>query len=66
VNSLLRMMLEKLSKFVRYPSWSKEVSGTMAILYVVMFINTAIITLLLNSDIFGFKPACKDLFTKFK
>lgn len=42
------------SGFVRYPSVSRELSGTMIKIFVSLFINTALITLLLKASIFGF------------
>lgn len=57
VNSLLNTFIEKIQGFIRYSSLSRELSGTMIKQFTAVFINTALITLLLKANIFGFIPA---------
>lgn len=57
VNYFLKLILKALSKFSRYYTVTSEISGTTIKLFFAMFVNTALITLVLHGDIFGFKPA---------
>ncbi|EGR28597.1 hypothetical protein IMG5_172090 [Ichthyophthirius multifiliis] len=54
VNILLRIIVKKLSKYLRFPTFSQESSVTAVLLFICTFINTAIIVLILQADIFGF------------
>lgn len=57
VNFLLKVILIKLGKFERYETITKETFSSLAKIFVAMFINTAIITVLMHANIFGFIPA---------
>ena len=50
-------MIDDLGNYPRYASLSKQVSGTMIYIFIVLFTNTALITLLIWANIFGLKPA---------
>ena len=57
VNFLLKVLLRKMGSFSKYPTITKETLGVTLYLFISMFINTALITLLFSADIFGFVPA---------
>ena len=57
VNFLLKTILIFLGKFERYESITEETLSTLTKNFVSMFINTAIITLIMHANIFGFIPA---------
>lgn len=57
VNFILRILLKKLGRFSKYPTITSETLGTTINLFIAMFINTAIITLLFSADIYSFKPS---------
>ena len=52
VNYIMKIVLKKLSKFERYDTLTKEYRGTAIKLFVVMFINTALITLIVIKKYF--------------
>jgi hypothetical protein len=47
VNWLLKEIIGKLAKFMRYPTFTRELSQSTINLILAMFVNTAIITLFL-------------------
>lgn len=57
VNYILKIVLRALGNFQKYPTITAQTMGTTMNLFFAMFINTAIITLLLQANIYGFKPA---------
>ena len=57
VNFLLKVILIKLGRFERYETLTEETFSSLTKIFVSMFINTAIITLIMHADIFGFIPA---------
>lgn len=57
VNSLLKVVLSKLGSFARYKTVTAEVTGITTNLFIAVFINSALITLVLNADIYGFRPS---------
>ena len=54
VNTFLKILLRKLGKYERYPTVTKEVSSSTMKIFRAMFINTAIITLLIHAKIGDF------------
>ena len=57
VNYLLKTILIFLGKYERYGSITEETFSSLTKIFVAMFINTAIITLVMHANIFGFIPA---------
>ena len=57
VNYLLKTILIYLGKYERYGSITEETFSSLTKIFVAMFINTAIITLVMHANIFGFIPA---------
>ncbi|KAL4463408.1 hypothetical protein ABPG72_017129 [Tetrahymena utriculariae] len=57
VNAILVGIIKKLSNFLRFPNVTTDTTTSTIILFICVFINTAILTLLLQSDIFGFITA---------
>jgi len=57
VNYLLKVLLRKMGNFSKYPTITAETLGITIYLFISMFINTALITLLFSADIYGFIPA---------
>lgn len=57
VNFLLKVILIKLGKYERYETITKETFSSLAKIFIAMFINTAIISLVMHANIFGFIPA---------
>ncbi|CAD8138517.1 unnamed protein product [Paramecium octaurelia] len=55
VNSLLQLLIKSIVIFERYQSLSKKLSGTLTKLFISLFVNTALITLILKANIYGFK-----------
>ncbi|CAD8150635.1 unnamed protein product [Paramecium pentaurelia] len=55
VNSLLQLLIKSIVTFERYQSLSKKLSGTLTKLFISLFVNTALITLILKANIYGFK-----------
>ncbi|CAD8057214.1 unnamed protein product [Paramecium sonneborni] len=55
VNSLLQLLIKSIVKFERYQSLSKKLSGTLTKLFISLFVNTALITLILKANIYGFQ-----------
>lgn len=48
VNFILKIILKKLSKFSRYSTVTQEISGTTIKLFIAIFVNTALITLIVK------------------
>jgi hypothetical protein len=56
VNLILRLLLKKSVVFSRYPSVGKQTSAGVIKIFFAMFINTAIVPMIMHADIFGFIP----------
>ena len=50
-------MLKFLGKFERYPTITKETTNTVTKIFIALFANTALVTLIIHGNIFGFIPA---------
>jgi hypothetical protein len=57
VNDLLKWVLKILGRYERYQTVTAETKSTVLKIFLALFCNTALITLLLNGNIFGFIPA---------
>lgn len=57
VNFILQLAIDKLGKYNRYNTVTKFSMSNTTKLFLAIFINTAIITLVLQASIYGFKPA---------
>lgn len=57
VNNILQVVIKKLSNFSRYKTVTQETLSSMTKLFVAMFINSALIALLLSANIYAFIPA---------
>ena len=55
INTIIKQIFISLAKFQRYPTLSKEATATTIKYFFSLFLNTAIIPILANSNIFGFK-----------
>lgn len=56
INKIQSITLKKLSVFLRYTSESKEVLSIAQKLFIAIFINSSVVTLLTRASIFGFQP----------
>lgn len=56
VNLLLRFFLKKSVIFSRYASVGQQTLSGVLKIFSAMFVNTAIITMIMHADIFGFVP----------
>ncbi|KAL4509992.1 hypothetical protein ABPG72_010185 [Tetrahymena utriculariae] len=57
VNFLLRLTIQALGKFNRYKTITKYTTSMTSKLFLAFFVNTALITLFLQANIYGFVPA---------
>jgi len=57
VNVLLKTLLMYLGKFEKYKTLSEEISKTIMKIFLALFINTSLVILVLNGEIFGFKAS---------
>lgn len=57
VNFLLKYILIKLGKYERFETITQETFSSLSKIFVAMFINTAIISVIMHANIFGFIPA---------
>lgn len=57
VNFLLKIVINALSSFSRYRTVTNQTLSSMTKLFVAMFVNSAIISLLLSANIYSFVPA---------
>jgi len=54
VNKLLVIILAQLGNFSRYATITLRTVGITLTVFIAMFVNTALITILLNGEIYGF------------
>lgn len=55
INIVIKQFFSALAAFQRYPTVSKEAASTVFNYFLSMYINTAIIPILTNGNIFGFQ-----------
>lgn len=55
VNAFLQLLIKNVESFERFASLSKALSGTLINLFISLFVNTALITLILKANIYGFE-----------
>ena len=56
-NFVLKWVMTKLTKYQKFYTKSEEIASFTSKLFISLFINTAIIQLLANADIFGLQPS---------
>jgi len=57
VNAVLKTVIKKLAAFENYKTLTEETEMTVTNTFMAIFVNTALITLILNGKVFNVAPA---------
>jgi len=56
VNFALSYLIQRFTRFCRYETVAQELTSQFTKMFIAQFINTAVIQLIIQADIFGFRP----------